>query len=178
MKKIVKIYSQQDFNKRKYAALIASVRKSIEYESPDLLASAQETAKKVLDKDNNKIFQLESTLIQADAAKDGPKYVSIASEIGKALNEKSFIDIDPIIKSLTTLYVGEKDMKSAAALLYSKQADLSDDPSKRLEYAIFLDWSKDKDNALKEALKAKSEAEKKNQDTTKYDNTILRINSK
>ncbi|MBP9197413.1 MAG: hypothetical protein KBF35_07070, partial [Saprospiraceae bacterium] len=103
---------------------------------------------------------------------------SIASEIGKALNEKSFIDIDPIIKSLTTLYVGEKDMKSAAALLYSKQADLSDDPSKRLEYAIFLDWSKDKDNALKEALKAKSEAEKKNQDTTKYDNTILRINSK
>mgnify|MGYP003537579432 FL=1 len=177
-KKIVKIYSQQDFNKRKYAALIASVRKSIEYESPDLLASAQETAKKVLDKDNNKIFQLESTLIQADAAKDGPKYVSIASEIGKALNEKSFIDIDPIIKSLTTLYVGEKDMKSAAALLYSKQADLSDDPSKRLEYAIFLDWSKDKDNALKEALKAKSEAEKKNQDTTKYDNTILRINSK
>ena len=50
-KKIVKIYSQQDFNKRKYAALIASVRKSIEYESPDLLASAQETAKKEKEKD-------------------------------------------------------------------------------------------------------------------------------
>ena len=83
-----------------------------------------------------------------------------------------------IIKSLQTKYNHVPNAASLASVVYKKMVDISDDPSIRLDYAVFLQDSGDNDNALKEALKAKEEATKKNMDTTKFDNVILRIKSK
>ncbi len=177
-KSIVKLYDQKAFDQRKYKALLNSINKSIEYDSPELQIEALTTAKKVLDKDNNKMFILETDLIHADATKNGQKYISVASNIGKNYNSKSIIDLGPIIKGLSTIYIGETDSKNTVQMLYSKQAQYSNDPSKGLEYATYLISLNDKENALKEALKAKALAEKQKLDTTKYDNLILKINSK
>ena len=177
-KQIVKIVGQDAYDKRKYKALINSINRSIEYDSPELQTSAIATAKKVLDKDNNKIFNLEADLIHADAAKNAKQYISTASEIGKIYNAKSIIDLDPVIKLLATKYGNEPDSKAIVMMLFSKQAQYSDDPSKGFEYASYLDSINDKANALKEAQKAKALAEKMKLDTTRYDNLILKINSK
>lgn len=177
-KQIVKIVGQKAYDQKKYKALINSINRSIEFDSPELQTAAIATAKKVLDKDNLKIFNLEAELIHAEAAKNAKQYISTANEIGKIYNNKSIIDLDPVIKILATKYSNEPDSRAIVMMLFSKQAQYSDDPSKGLEYATYLNSINDKANALKEAQKAKALAEKQKLDTTKYDNMILMINSK
>ena len=177
-KAISKIVGQDAFNKKMYAALVNSVNKGIEYDSPDLITEAGTIAQKNLDKDNFKIFSLQTDLIKADAISDGKSYVAIASEISNKVDKNSLIDLQSVVTQLQGKYSNIPEAKALTRRVFSKLADNSDDPTRRLEYAIYLHAGNDKENALKEAQKARAEAEKKKLDTTKYDNTILKINSK
>lgn len=176
-KPISRIYTGSAYDKRIYAALINSVNKGIEYDSPGLIEDALVTAKKTLDKENNKIFAIQVGMIKADAVNDGKDYVRIASELKSEVSNKSLIDLEAILRQLQGKYSNIPEAKSLTGPLFSKYADISEDPTKRLEYAIYLHMNNDKEKALKEAKLARAEAEKKQLDTTKYDNTILKISS-
>ncbi len=177
-KPIAKLVGQEAYDKKMYNALINSVQKGIEYDTEDLITDAISTSKKVLDKDNAKAFPYHVEALKADAASDGKQFISKVADLSKNLSAKTLIDLSGIIKTLQTKYSHLDNAQSILGVLYKKLADYSDDPDKRLDYAMYLSGTGDKASALKEANKAKEEAQKKGIDTTKYDNTIIKINSK
>jgi len=177
-KAIAKLVGKQAYDKRVYNALIHSVQKGIEYDTEDLITEAATTARKVLDKDNARAFPNHVDVLKADAANDGKLYISRVAELNKNLSSGTLIDLSGIIKTLQSKYSHLDNAQSILGVLYKKLADYSDDPDKRLDYAMYLSGTGDKSGALKEANKAKEDAQKKGIDTAKYDNTIIKINSK
>jgi hypothetical protein len=177
-KAISKIVGQKEYDRKVFNALVNTVYKGIEYDTESLIDDAITTSKKVLDKSNASLFPTYVDVIKADARNNGELYVKNVSEMIKKLGNTSNFELATIIKSLQTKYNHVANAASLASVVYKKMVDISDDPSIRLDYAVFLQDSGDNDNALKEALKAKEEATKKNMDTTKFDNVILRIKSK
>ncbi|MBK7740247.1 MAG: hypothetical protein IPI42_06710 [Saprospiraceae bacterium] len=99
------------------------------------------------------------------------------AELNKNLSSGTLIDLSGIIKTLQSKYSHPDNAQSILGAL-QKSVDYSDDPDRRLDYAMYLSGTGDKSGALKEANKAKEDAQKKGIDTTKYDNTIIKINSK
>jgi thiol-disulfide isomerase/thioredoxin len=177
-KAISKIVGQKEYDRKVFNALVNTVYKGIEYDTESLIDDAITTSKKVLDKSNASLFPTYVDVIKADARNNGELYVKNVSEMIKKLGNTSNFELATIIKSLQTKYNHVANAASLASVVYKKMVDISDDPSIRLDYAVFLQDSGDNDNALKEAQKAKEEATKKNMDTTKFDNVILRIKSK
>lgn len=177
-KAISGIVGRQAYDQKVYQGLVNAAEKGIGYETEELVTESLNMAKKVLDKDNYKVYVSHVELLKADAANDGKKYIAAAAGLNKNLNAGSPVNLEQIIRILQSKYSNLEESRSLIGVLYHKLAENTDDPGKRLEYAIFLDSVKDKENALKEAKKAREDAQKKGLDTTKYDNTILKINSK
>jgi len=177
-KTISKLVGKEAYNARLFNALTQTVQKGIEYDTPSLITDAINTSKKVLDKNNADEFPAYSEVLIADAQNNGDAYILAVRRLVKLIEPGSLIDLSFLIKTLQTKYTNLNDAAPLVGILYKKMAEISDDPSVRLDYAIYLQGVGDSVNALKEAKKAKEEAIKKNIDTTKFDNVIMRLNSK
>jgi thiol-disulfide isomerase/thioredoxin len=177
-KQIAKVYSDIDmYNKRKQL-VDNTIQRGIDYQSKQLIDQAGEFAAKNLSKEDAEFLVAKGHFLLSDSKKDQAGVKSGAETLAKIANEKNKFDLAFAIYILKAKYSAKPAMQSALLGLYQKQADITNKPSDRVNYAMYLLSAGQKDKALSEAEKAKSRAAELKEDTASYDQVIIYIKSK
>lgn len=177
-KQIAGLYSKEEMYAKKKQMVDNTIQRGIDYQSKQLIDQADAYATKHLQAEDAQFLTAKGHFLLADSKKDMAGLKAGAEDLAKIVNDKNKFDLAFAIFTLKSKYSAQQSLQPVLLELYQKQADITQKPSDRVNYAMYLLTAGKKDKALEEAQKAKTRAAELKEDTASYDQVIIYIQSK
>lgn len=173
---VKKIKSEKEYNDKIILACKNTVQKAVQYESHALLDEAKSKLKENL-KSESKKFDIEADMVYYKGTKDIDKYIDATKKYAKKVVNKNAEALSTMAQEMA------KDMQrytSAVALseeLAKKAVDIEENSKYLMTYSQILLLNGKKEEALKQAIKAKDLAKEQGESTKQPESLIRYLES-
>lgn len=174
---VLKVKTKEEYNDKIVDACRKTVDKAVQYESEKLLIEAKNSLKSNV-KSEYKKFDIEADMAYYSGIKDIDKYIDATEKYSKKIINK---DADALAKLSQSISQDMQRYKKAISLcedLAKKAVDIEETPDFLVNYSKILLLNNKKEEAIKQATKAKDLVEAEGKSTAKAEKFIRYLESK